>query len=330
MNPRRRDLLAFSAGVLALPALARAQAAPRKVGLLMGFLADDGEAAARTAAFAAGLAAEMFTVGRNVELVYRFAGSDAAQTRTYAQELAALRPDVMVTHGSPATAEMMSVARTTPTVFLLVADPVGSGFVTSLGQPSGSLTGFLNFDSSLVGKWVELLREIRPDLKRVLMLFNPDTSPDRGGFFMRPLMAAAGPLGIETVSGPIRTDADVESVVTAFAASGGGAIVAPPDISVTGRRAAIFKAAAGHSLPAMYPYRYFPAEGGLMSYGIDTTDIFRLAGGYVGRLLNGAKPADLPIRAPTKFEFVVNLKAAKAIGLTLPPSVLLRADEVVE
>jgi putative ABC transport system substrate-binding protein len=248
----------------------------------------------------------------------------------FAQELAGTRLDVLVTHGTPATAEMLALVKSTPLVFVLVADPVGSGFVANLGPPSSNVTGFVNFDSSLVGKWVELLREIQPSLRRVLVLFNPDTAPDHGGFFMRPLMEAANAVGIETVSGQILTDADVEAVVASVATMPGGALVAPPDISVVGRRAAILKAAAAHRLPAVYPYRYFAAEGGLMSYGIETTDIFRQVGGYVGRVLSGAKLSDLPIRAPTKFEFVVNLKTAKALGIAVPPGVLLRADEVIE
>jgi putative ABC transport system substrate-binding protein len=330
MGLRRRDVLALVASALALPSMALAQVAQRRVGLLLGFLPDDPEATPRAAAFRAGLAAEGWSEGRNADLAFRYAGTDAAMARTFAQELVALRPDVLVTHGSPATAEAVALTKTTPIVFTLVADPIGSGFVTSLGQPTGNVTGFLNFDSSLVGKWVELLREVQPGIRRVLMLFNPDTAPDRGAFFMKPLMDVSGGIGIETIAGPFRSDAEVESVIGNFAATPGGALVAPPDISVNARRTVIMKAAAAYKLPAVYPYRFYAAEGGLLSYGIDTTEIFRLVGGYAGRILSGTKLSDLPIRAPTKFEFVVNLKTAKAMDIAIPPSVLLRADEVVE
>ena len=327
---RRRDFLALALVTAALPSALRAQAAPRRVGLLMGFQSTDTEAAPRAAAFRSGLAAEGWSEGRNAELAYRYAGADADMTRAFARELVGLKPDVLVTHGSPATTEVLALAKTTPIVFALVADPVGSGFVTSLGRPTGNVTGYVNFDSSLVGKWVELLREVQPKLARVMMLFNPDTAPDRGNFFMAPLLAAGAMTGIQVIPGPVRSDEEIDKSVAALAGGPPAAIVAPPDIFVNGHRAAIIRSAAAHGLPATYPYRFYAAEGGLMAYGIETTDIFRLVGGYVGQILSGTKIADLPIRAPTKFELVVNLKTAKALGVAIPATILARADVVIE
>ena len=327
---RRRDFLALGSAALVLPSALRAQGVPRRVGLLMAFQSSDTEAAPRAAAFRSGLAAQGWSEGKNAELMYRYAGADPDMTRTYARELVGLKPDVLVTHGTPATTEVLALAKTTPIVFALVADPVGSGFVTSLGRPTGNVTGYVNFDATLVGKWVELLREAHPKLARVMMLYNPDTAPDKGNFFMTPLAAAGNMTGIEVIAGPVRSDAEIETVLAALAAGAPAAVVAPPDIFVTNHRDQIIRSAAAHGLPAMYPYRYFAMEGGLMSYGIDTTDIFRLVGGYVGQILNGTKVADLPIRAPTKFELVVNLKTAKALGVAIPATILARADVVIE
>jgi putative ABC transport system substrate-binding protein len=296
----------------------------------MAIAEDDPDAAARTDALRAGLEAGGWTAGRNVILDFRWAVGDIERTRRLAAELLDLRPDVVVTNGSPATHEVLKLTKTIPVIFTLVADPVGAGFVSGFTRPGGNATGYVNFEATLVTKWVELLLEIDRSLERALMIFNPDTAPGGGSFFLDPFVAAAATWQITTQPARVRTDADIDAAIGAFAAGGRGAVVVTPDVFAVAHRGTILAAVARAGLPAIYPYRYFTVDGGLMSYGIDTTDTFQQTGTYVARILSGANPGDLPVQAPSKYEFVINTKTAGTLGIAVPSTLLLRADAVIE
>jgi putative ABC transport system substrate-binding protein len=296
----------------------------------MAIAENDPDAGARIESLSAGLDAGGWTVGRNVTLDFRWAVGNLELTRRLAAELLDLKPDVVVTNGSPATGEVLKLTKTIPVIFALVADPVGSGFVSGFTQPGGNVTGYVNFEATLVTKWVELLLEIDGGLSRALIVFNPETAPGGGTFFLDPFAAAAAKSKIMTVAALVRSDAEIEAAIDRFVAGGPGAVVVTPDVFAVAHRRTILAAVARARLPAIYPYRYFAADGGLMSYGIDTNDAFRQIGGYVARVLNGARPGDLPVQSPSKYEFVINARTARELGITVPGSLLLRADTVLE
>ena len=266
--------------------------------------------------------------GRNVRIDYRWGEGKAENLRRHAAELAALAPDVILATGGAALAAMLQATRTVPIVFVIVPDPVGSGFVDSLSRPGGNATGFMQFEYSLSGKWLELLKEIAPRVTRAAVLRDPTLPAGIGQFAI--IQSVAPSLGVEVIRSTCATRAEIERAVAAFARSGNGGMIVTSSASTVFHRELITTLAARHKLPAVYPGRDFVASGGMISYGPDWIDQYRRAAGYVDRILKGEKPADLPVQAPTKYELVINLKTAKALGLEIPPTLLARADEVIE
>src|SRR5262245_2052936 len=329
---RRREFIVTLAGGVAAawPFMVHAQQSDRirRIGVLTGTRAGDADDKARTAAFEQALQQLGWTPGRNVRIDYRFAGGDAATSRKQAEELVALAPDVIVSSGSFSTGHLLRVTRTVPVVFAMLPDPVGSGFVDSLSQPGRNATGFMRFEYGLSGKWLELLKEIAPGLKRAIVLWDPAITAGIGQFAI--IQAAATSAGIDLKPVNLSDAGEVERAITAFAGVPNGGLIVSASALSTIRRDLIIALAARHKLPAVYYERHFVVAGGLMSYGANFEDQYRRAASYVDRILKGEKPADLPVQAPTKYELVINLKTAKAIGLTIPPSVLARADEVIE
>ena len=330
-GPSRRAFIALSAGAaVAWPLAARAQPPERvrRIGVLMNITADDPDARANNEAFLQVLQQLGWTDGRNVRIDTRWAAGDAANLRKYAAELAAPAPDVIFASGTAATAALLQATRSVPIIFTIVADPVGAGFVDSLARPGGNATGFMEFEYSLSAKWVELLKQIAPHVTRAAILRDPALSSGIGQFAV--IQSVAPSVGVEVSAVNVRDAPEIERAVAAFARSGNGGLIVTSSALAVRHRELIIALAARHKLPAIYYRRYFITSGGLFSYGYDLVDQFRRAAGYVDRILKGEKPADLPVQAPTKYELVVNLKTAKALGLDVPQSVLARADEVIE
>jgi putative ABC transport system substrate-binding protein len=295
----------------------------------MSLAETDPEAQARVAAFRKGLQTLGWAEGRNVRIDIRWAASDAALMQRFAKELIALQPDLILSHNTPTTASLLQQTRTIPIVFVIVSDPVGSGFVASFPRPGGNITGFTNIEPTMAGKWLELLKEIAPSVARVALLFNPATAP-YAEYYLGPLKAAAASFAVEAIAEPVRDAPELESVVAAHAREPNSGLLVMPDSFMNVHSADIVSLAARHRLPAVYPFHFFAEGGGLLSYGNDLFDSFRRAAGYVDRILKGEKPADLPVQAPVKFNLVINLKTAKALGLEMPPDLLALADEVIE
>ena len=328
---RRREFVTALAGAAAWPLGARAQQGERmrRIGVLMASTADDPESQARIAAFAQGLKQLGWTDGRNLRIDTRWATSNADDLRRHAAELAALAPDVILAAAGTATvAPLLQATRTVPIVFVLVIDPVGAGFVASLARPGGNATGFTMFEYGMSGKWLELLKQIAPGMTRAAVLRDPAVASGIGQFAA--VQAVAPSLGVELSPVDARDAPEIERAVTAFARSSNGGLIVTASPVATSHRDLIITLAARHRLPAVYASRFFVTGGGLISYGPDLVDQFRRAAGYVDRILKGEKPADLPVQAPTKYELVINLKTAKALGLDLPPTLLARADEGIE
>jgi putative tryptophan/tyrosine transport system substrate-binding protein len=315
---------------VAWPLAARAQQADRvrRVGVLMNLTADDPEASTRVTALAQGLQQLGWTDGRNVRIDYRWGAADADRSRKYAAELVTLAPDVILASGTPAVAALQQATRTVPIVFVNAVDPVGAGLVDSLAQPGGNATGFILFEYGISAKWLELLREIAPQLKRAAVLRDANIASGIGQLAV--IQAAAPSFGVEVRPVGVRDAEEIERAVTAFARSPNGGLIVAASTLAGVHRKLIIALAARHRLPAVYSLRYYATDGGLISYGPNTIDPFRRAAGYVDRILKGEKPADLPVQAPTKYELVINLKTAKALGLNVPDSLLARADEVIE
>jgi putative ABC transport system substrate-binding protein len=327
---RRRDFITLLGGAAAWPVAARAQQGDRvrRIGVLSTGDENDFEKA-RISALTQALAGLGWTEGRNVRLDLRWGGDDINRIRALAQELVGLQPDIILTNGTPATVAVQRETRTIPIVFVGLTDPVASGIVPRLNQPGGNITGFAFIEATLGGKWLELLSEIAPGLKRAAFMFNPDTAPF-SSVFLPSLETAARSLKVEPIIAHIHSDAEIETAITALGREPGGGLVVMPDTFVNVHRASIISAAARSNVPAVFWLSDFAREGGLLSYGVEGVDLFRRAASYVDRILRGAKPGDLPVQLPTKFEMVVNLKTAKALGLMVPQSILLRADEVIE
>jgi putative ABC transport system substrate-binding protein len=302
----------------------------RRIGVLMEPPEDDPEGKAQLALFTRALQDLGWTEGRNLRIDVRWAAGSFARTRMFAKELVELQPDVILARGTPATAAFQRETRTIPIVFAAVGDPVGTGFVVGLPRPGGNITGFGDAEQAISGKWLELLMEIAPGIKRVAIMFNPDVAPGGGSYYLPAFEAAARSLKVEPIAAPVHSDAEIESVMTSLGREPGGGLVVIPDGFVLVHRAPIILLAARTNVPAVYWDNVFARDGGLLGYGPDRLDIFRRSAAYVDRILRGAKPADLPVQVPTKYEMVVNLKAAKVLGLTIPESFLLRADEVIE
>jgi len=314
----------------AWPLSARAQQGERmrRVGVLLPAAADDAEFQAWVGAFLQGLGQLGWTIGRNVRIDIRWATANADGIRRHAAELAALAPDVILAHGASTVGPLLQATRTVPIVFVNVADPVGAGFVDSLARPGGNATGFASFEYSLSGKWPELLKQIMPGMTRVAVLRDPTTPSGSGQFGV--IQAMAPSLRMEVGPINVRDPGEIERSVTAFSRSANGGLIVAASPGALVHRDLIISLAARHRLPAVYFERLFVAAGGLISYGADEIDQYRQAAGYVDRILKGEKPSDLPVQAPTKYELVINLKTAKALGLDVPPTLLARADEVIE
>jgi putative tryptophan/tyrosine transport system substrate-binding protein len=328
---KRREFIMLVGGAAApWPRAARAQQPDgmQRIGVLMALAEDDPEAKARLAAFRQGLEKRGWSEGRNVRIDYRFA-PDSVQVPVLAKELVALQPDVILSNDTPVTAALQRESRTIPIVFAVAADRIGSGFVASLPRPGGNITGVMLYEASVVGKWLAMLKEIAPSLVRAALVANPKTAPFID-YYVQAAKAAAPSVGIEPVLTLVENAADNERAIGSFASAPNGGLVLIPDVAATVHRDLIIALAARHRLPAVYYSRMFVAAGGLMSYGNDFVDMYRQAASYVDRILRGSSPADLPVQAATKFETIVNLKTAKALGLTVPPGLLVAADEVIE
>jgi putative ABC transport system substrate-binding protein len=326
----RRSFIAGLGATAVWPLATRAQAPARmrRIGALMNLAPEDPEALSRVTAFAQGLQELGWTDGRNVQIIYRWAAGDVARQQKFAAELVALGPDVILASGNGAALPMQQATRTLPIVFADVGDPVALGLVESLARPGGNVTGFMNFESSLSAKWLELLKQIAPHLTRVAVLQIPNTAGN--ALQMGALQAAAASLRLDLSPIDVRDAASVDHGIAAFARSPNGGLVMTAGPQGPALRDLIVTLAARHRLPAIYPFRYYVASGGLSAYAPDQIGQFRLAAGYVDRMLKGEKPADLPVQAPTRYELLINLKTAKALALTIPPALLATASEVIE
>ena len=330
---RRREFIgAFAGAVGALPFSVHSQTRPpAQIAILMG-VAEDPEGRSRVATFQEGLQTLGWTEGVNLRTQVRWSAGDPERAKTYAAELVATGPQAILSNSAPATRAIKEVTASVPVVFTQVNDPVGQGFVTNLARPEGNITGFLNFEPAMGGKWLELLKEARPALSHVGVLYSEATAQrgSGGGVYLSSIRSFAPVVKVEIVPAPVRDAAEIDGAIAKVAQSATPGLIVLPDIFNTVHRESIGNAAIRHQLPSVYPYRYFVAGGGLMSYGIEVADLYKRAASYVDRILRGAKPADLPVQAPAKFELVVNRKAATALGVEFPPSILARADQVIE
>jgi ABC-type uncharacterized transport system substrate-binding protein len=329
---KRREFITLLGGAAAAwPIAARAQQDERtwRIAVFTGAAADDPTAKARLAAFRAELERLGWSEGRNVRIDYRFGAGKSDRYPSLAKDLIALHPDVILAQSTQIVTTLQRETGAIPIVFSEVSDPVGAGFIANLARPGGNLTGVLLYEAGIIGKWLAMLKEIAPQLTRVALVGNPKTTAF--DYFRRSAEATAPSLAIELVPTPVEnTAADIERAIESFASAPNGGLLLLPDPTTTGHRDLVVVLAARHRLPAVYPFRFFIAAGGLMAYGTDQSDVARLAASYVDRILRGAKPADLPVQAPTKYETLLNLKTAKALGLTVPPGLLVAADEVIE
>ena len=328
---RREFIVTLGSAAAAWPVAARAQQGERmrRIGVLMGYDESASSGQALIAGFREGLQKLGWTEGRNTRIDIRWAApADAESIRRFAKELVALQPDLIIS-STPITAALLQQTHTIPIIFPALSDPVGSGFVASFSRPSGDVTGFNVSEPTQAGKWVELLKEIAPRVGRVAMLFNP-VSATYADYWLNPFRAAAPSFAVEAIAAPVRDTSELESVIAAQAREPNGGLIAMPDSFTDAHRVEITSLAARYPLPAVYPFRFFAEVGGLLSYGVDRTDNFRRAAAYVDRILKGEKPAELPVQAPTKYELVINLKTAKALGLEIPPKLLALADHVIE
>ena len=330
---RRREFISTLGGVAAAwPLTSHAQQPNRvrRIGVLMSYAESDSDAQAWYGAFREGLQKLGWMEGHNTQIDTRWAIPDDAESmRRFAKELVALQPDLLLSSTTPTTSALLQQTRTIPIVFAIVADPIGSGFVANFARPGGNVTGFIFTEPTMAGKWLELLKEIAPRIARVAMLFNP-TSATYAEYWLKPFKAAAPSFAVEAIAAPVRDRSELETVIAAQAREPNGSLIAMPDSFTDAHRVEITSLAARYRLPAVYPFRFFAEVGGLLSYGVDRTNNFRRAAAYVDRILKGEKPAELPVQAPTKYELVINLKTAKALGLEIPPKLLALADQVIE
>jgi putative ABC transport system substrate-binding protein len=327
---RRREFITLLGGAAAWPRAARAQQPERvrRIGVLMNLAADDPESQTRNAAFLQGMQQLGWTDGRNVRIDYRWAAGDADRFRTYAAELVALAPDVILASTSPAVAALQQATRSVPIVFVIVIDPVGAGFVASLARPGGNATGFTLFEYGIGAKWLEMLKEIAPGVTRAAVLRDPAIAAGVGQ--LGAIQAVAPSFRVEVSPVDIRDAGEIERAIAAFARAPSGGMIVTGSPSQGIHRELLISLAAKHQLPAVYPFRYMASGGGMIAYGPNQVDQYRQATGYVDRILKGETPADLPVQASTKYELAINLKTAKALGLTVPPTLLALADEVIE
>src|SRR6516164_4330098 len=325
---KRREFITLLGGALAAQAIpANAQELRvRTVGVLMGF-ANDAEAKARVQAFEQGLERQSWSVGQNLRIEYRYAEGDSVRMQALAKELVEVKPDCILGHSTPVVTALMQATRTIPIVFVSVSDPVGSGFVASFARPGGNMTGFTIFPTTITGKYLAMLKEMMPQLARVAIIYNADYTRS---FFLSPLVGAARELKVQQITAQVRNPAEIESAIAKLGSEPRSGLIVMPENFTSVHRQLIISLAAQFRIPTIYPYRYFADEGGLLSYGVDTSDLFGRAAEYVSCIHRGAKPADLPVQAPTKFELVINLKTARALGLVVPRILLAGADQVIE
>jgi ABC-type uncharacterized transport system substrate-binding protein len=330
---KRREVIKLIGGAAASwPLVVRAQqhAEVRRIGVVVNVAADDPEAQASVAAFKQTLQQLGWSEGRNLQIDFRGAAGDPERMQAFAKELVALQPHVILTRSTPVTAALLRQTRTIPIVFTVVSDPVGERFVESLARPGGNATGFTNVEFSLTGKWLELLKEVAPRVKRVAFIFNPKLAPGGGSYYTRLIEASAPSFAVVPTVAPVHGAADIERAIDEFVREPNGGLVVLPDATTLVHRRLIVALAARHHVPAIYAFRIVVIEGGLMSYGIDVVDQYRQAAGYVDRILKGTKPAELPVQLPAKFVMSINLKTAKGLGLDVPLLLQQRADELVE
>jgi len=328
----RREFIALVGVAAAWPLSARAQQAQRmrRIGVLLASAESDPEGKPRIAEFLNQLQGLGWTDGRNIRIDYRWASGEADRLRMFAKELVDLQPDVIVGQNTGGLSALRDATRTIPIVFVQAADPAGTGIIPSLARPGGNVTGFAGLEPTISAKWLELLKGIAPRIARVALVFNPDVSPERGAYFSSAAMAAAQSFAVEPIATPVHNAAEIEGAITALASEPGGSLIVMPDATTNSHSELIIRLAARYRLPAIYQFRYFVAAGGLISYGYDPLDLFRRAASYVDRILRGEKPADLAVQRPDKFELVINLKTAKALGLEVPEKLLALADQIVE
>jgi len=328
----RREFALLFGSAVAWPFAARAQQHEhiRRIGAIMGFRENDTEGSLWLSSFKQGLLELGWAEGRDMRIDVRWSASSVEREQLLAKELVALQPEVILAHGTPVTAVLKRETRTIPIVFAAVADPVGEGFVEGLNRPGGNITGFLFSEAGIGGKWVELLKEIAPDLKQVAMLFNPETAPGRGSHYLASFQDASRSLKVEALTVPVRSDAEIESSIASLGRERDSGFVAIGDSFLVSHRKSIILAAAQYKTPAVYFHASFARDGGLLSYGPDNADIFRRAAGYVDRILRGANPSELAVQVPIKFETVINLKTAKPLGLTVPLALQVAASEIIE
>ena len=326
----RRELIALLAATV-WPRNVMAQRAEktRRVIMLTGIAEADPEGQTRVAALREGLRDLGWITGQNLLIEYRWGTGDEGRMAALAKEAVELQPELIIGATTPVVAALLQQSRTIPIVFVQVTDPLGRGFIANRARPGGNITGFTNFEFSMGGKWVETLKQVAPAVKRVALLFNPKTAPSPGSF-VEVMQTAASSFVIEAIATPVHDERELEHSLVTFASKPGGGLIVLPDVFTTGHRLLIVALAARHRLPAVYPFRFFAESGGLTSDGVDTSDVFRRCAAYIDRILKGAKPSELPVQAPVKFELVINLKTAKALGLEIPPMLLATADEVIE
>jgi putative ABC transport system substrate-binding protein len=329
---RRREFITLFGGAAAWPLAARAQQLATRVnrlGVLMGWSDSDPEYQSYIAAFLEGLTRRGWTNGGNLQIEQRWTNGNVEQARAFAKELVALRPDVIFAGSTPVTAALHQQTQTIPIVFAIVSDPVGAGFVTSLAQPGANITGFINIEASMAGKWLTLLRDCAPRLTQAAIMFNPDTAPGGGSYFLSPFEAAAKTLNMVPIAAAVHNDAEIAAAINSLDRERAGLVVMT-DSFMAVHRGSIVRLTAQNSVPAIYPDAVFAREGGLISYGPNYQDMFSRASGYVDRILHGAMPGVLPVQVPTKFDLVINLKTAKALGLDPPLGLQTSADEIIE
>jgi putative ABC transport system substrate-binding protein len=330
---QRRELIILLGGIAtALPLAAYAQqpSGVRRIGVLMPLEPTHPSMKLEVAAFVRQLQDLGWTEGRNLQIDYRFAAGDVERMQLLAKELVALQPDIIFCRSTPVTAALLKQTRTIPIVFAVVSDPVGDHFVESLARPGGNVTGFSNVESSLTGKWLQLLKEIAPGIKRVAFMFDPKLAAGGGAYYTRLIEATAPSFAVASITTPVHDAVEIEHAINEFVREPDGGLLVLPDATSNTHRGLIITLAAQHRVPAIYSFRDIVVDGGLMSYGVDVVDLFRRAAGYVDRILKGAKPSDLPVQLPTKFNLIINLKTAKALGLDVSLQLQQRADELIE
>ena len=330
-DTRRRNVLYATAVLLLEPLASVAQETRklRRIAVLMGYAENDPEARLRLSAFKEGLAKLGWAEGKNVSFDVRWNGGDPNRASINATELVGSRPDVILSNTTPATAALHQATQTIPIVFAVVADPIGSGFINSLSRPGGNITGLLYYEATLVEKWLELLKQVAPQLTQVAVMFNPAAAP-YVEYYLAPLNRVAPRLGVKIITAPVGDDAEIEKIISALGSEMRSGLITMVDSFMLVHRKAIIALAARYKVPAMYYSTPFVEDGGLISYGVDAVDLFRRAASYVDQILRGAKPQDLPVEQPAKFEVAINMKTARALGITFPQSILLLADRVIE